>query len=199
MIGFLMMHFRYNTMNSWNGSTSYANNMKVHRVIPRELQDRVFELMDIHGFYDKINWLIEDWDENQSFRYQANFNGKSGGYLVIYNGYIENKTIFSFDNPINGQDYADGYGWMDIEEAKILGFYKKKIKRVGCYPGKSIDQDEDFSEWDMDSIKERVRLVQSFDRLCDDIVNLTIDMAKNASIEEEKYTEKITRKRIVYG
>ena len=29
---FLQKHFRYNTMNSWNRSTSYANNIKLHNV-----------------------------------------------------------------------------------------------------------------------------------------------------------------------
>lgn len=28
MIAFLKNHFRYDTMNSWNRSTSYANNVK---------------------------------------------------------------------------------------------------------------------------------------------------------------------------
>ena len=32
MIAFLKNHFRYNTMNSWNRSTSYANNIKLHNV-----------------------------------------------------------------------------------------------------------------------------------------------------------------------
>jgi len=29
---FLRKHFRYNTMNSWNRSTSYANCIKLHNV-----------------------------------------------------------------------------------------------------------------------------------------------------------------------
>ena len=32
MISFLKKHFRYNTMNSWNRSTSYANNIKLHQI-----------------------------------------------------------------------------------------------------------------------------------------------------------------------
>ena len=30
MVDFLKKHFRYDTMNSWNRSTSYANNIKLH-------------------------------------------------------------------------------------------------------------------------------------------------------------------------
>ena len=32
MIAFLKKHFRYYTMNSWNKSTSYAKNIKLHNV-----------------------------------------------------------------------------------------------------------------------------------------------------------------------
>ncbi len=33
-----------------------------------------------------------------------------------------------------------------------------------------LDQSEDFGEWSTDSLRERVRLVQEFDKLCDEIV-----------------------------
>ena len=36
---FLKKHFRYNTMNSWNRSTSYANNIKLHNVDKPETID----------------------------------------------------------------------------------------------------------------------------------------------------------------
>ena len=32
MVAYLKKHFRYNTMNSWNRSTSYANCIKLHHV-----------------------------------------------------------------------------------------------------------------------------------------------------------------------
>lgn len=58
MIDFLSNHFRYHTMNSWNNSTSYANKVKVYSVIPRELQNKVFELMECDGFYDDLNSIL---------------------------------------------------------------------------------------------------------------------------------------------
>ena len=47
---------------------------------------------------------------------------------------------------------------------------EKPQPQVFSQPGKSIDQDEDFVEWDIDSLRERVKLVQEFDRLCDQVV-----------------------------
>ena len=32
MIAFLKNHFRYHTMNSWNRSTSYTNNIKLYNI-----------------------------------------------------------------------------------------------------------------------------------------------------------------------
>ncbi len=42
---FLTRHFRYNTMNSWNRSTSYANNVKVQNLdIPDRLRDLAYDI-----------------------------------------------------------------------------------------------------------------------------------------------------------
>lgn len=193
MIEFLTNHYRYNTMNSWNRSTSYAHNVKVRNVIPSELQDKVYELMDCEGFYDDLNWILEDFAMEHGHRWKVGFNGSSGGYLVMYEGHVEHKIIFDFKDG-NDRDYADGYGWMSMAEAKKRGLYKKEIKKIGTYPGRSIDMGEDFSDWDVESLKERVKLVQSFDRMCDAVVNQTISMAKNNSVKEEEYTVVKTRK-----
>lgn len=81
-----MKRIRYYTMNSWNLSKSMAYNLKVYNVIPKEYQDRVYELMVIDGFYDDINMLISDFDNTFNHEWQAGFNGRSGGYLVLYKG-----------------------------------------------------------------------------------------------------------------
>ena len=194
MTDFLLNHYRYDTMNSWNASTSYANKVKVYNVIPSELQNKVFELMETEELYLSLNDLIDNWNFENNYSYQAGFNGRSGGYIVMYEGGIEYKTIFKFDNPRNDRDYADGYGWLSIEEAKEKGLYKKQIKKIHSYPGRSIDQNEDFEEWSIEDLKNRVKLVQSFDKLCDDIVNETIFMAENCKVVDEEYTITKTRK-----
>lgn len=196
MIDFLVNHFRYSTMNSWNRSTSWANNLKVHRVIPSKLQDKVFEMMDCERFYDDINWLISEYDEENNHYIQAGFNGRSSGYLVMYEGSVEWKTIFTFEKTQGNRDYADGYGWMNIEEAKKKGLYQKKVKKVGTYAGRSVDDynEEDYKEMSMSSLREIVQKVQRFDKLCDDIVATTIYMAENSDVEEEEYTVTKTRK-----
>ena len=207
MIDFLCDHERYSTMNSWNQSTSWANNVKVYNVIPDELQDKVFEMMESEDFYDDINNVIAEYNRKNDYQIQAGFNGRSGGYLVMYEGYAETKTIFTFTDEkslksYNGREYADGFGWRDIEEAKAQGLYNKKIRKIGVWPGRSVDnydcEDyEDKDQFSMSSLKEIVQKVQRFDQLCDDVVRATIELAENCEVEEEEYTVVKKRKVIV--
>ena len=102
-----MKRITYNTMNSWNNSTAPAYNMKVYNIIPKDLQDKVFELMESEDFYDVINDLIHEFDIENDYNFQAGFNGRSGGYLVLYKGGIDRKTYkeedFKANNGYNGR------------------------------------------------------------------------------------------------
>lgn len=47
MIDFLTNHFRYDTMNSWNCSTSYAANVKIYNLgLSRAELDKLYELIE---------------------------------------------------------------------------------------------------------------------------------------------------------
>lgn len=80
-------HFRYWTMSSWNCLESYAHNVKLHKLgLTSEQLDRAFELLDedvdTSAFWDGVHELITDFYEETG--YMAGFNGRSGGYLVLY-------------------------------------------------------------------------------------------------------------------
>ena len=163
MVDFLENHFRYDTMNNWNCSTSYANNVKFWRLnISKELEDKFWQLQDME--YDEF-YMYDIPDMISNFRdeygYDVGFNGRSSGYLVMYE--IEYK----------------GNGKYDV------------------YPGKSIDMYADFNdkeEWPLYKLKERVELVQAFDKLCDDIRDALIEYLKTHEFIDEEYTEVKTRK-----
>lgn len=87
---------RYWTMNSWNRASSLAYNLKIYNVIDNELQDKVYELMNFDEFWAEINELIWCFDTYNNYEWQAGFNGRSGGYLVLYKGGIlENGHTFT--------------------------------------------------------------------------------------------------------
>ena len=173
---------RYNTMNSWNLSTAPAYNLKIHNVIDNDLQDKVYEMMDIRDFYDGINDLIYDFNVDNDFEYQAGFNGRSGGYLVLYNGGKKTdyytKKDFDEKNSYDGRVYiGDGWGWKDYEEAKKLNLVDTElITSVYTQPGQGIKEGEAPG-----------KVLRSFRKLAVNIVKHTEYLAKNCSIVNEEY------------
>jgi len=103
---------RYHTMNSWNLSKAPAYNLKVWDVIPNDLTDKVFDMMECEDFYDDINIMIHNFGEKHDFEWQAGFNGRSGGYLVLYKGGVKNKQIVCYP----GKDIEDDEVPDDIME-----------------------------------------------------------------------------------
>jgi len=134
MIDFLVNHFRYDTMNSWNQSTSYAHNIKLIRLpLPNDIDETAWAMLDCEEWQNHMSDLMHDFDEAHDYKWQAGGNGRSGGYMVLYQGGIKNNKPF-------------------------------------VQPGKSLDQNEDFHDWDMDELKNRVDIVHDFDMLVADIV-----------------------------
>lgn len=95
MIAFLTNHFRYNTMNLWNQSTSYANNVKIPNLnLPSELIDKAYDFLcvddDYSSFQISMHELINDFRKETG--YDIGFNGRSAGYLVLYYAEYDRNT-----------------------------------------------------------------------------------------------------------
>ena len=186
---FLENHFRYNTMNSWNRSTSYANNVKVYNLgLSREQEDKLYSIMEVREFYDLINDDLMLFALEHDYRWQVGFNGRSGGYLVLYRGFAKPSEYKSFCKKCGQKNYQS------VEEngckcgrcgAEARVNYTKAPDEVGVYPGQSVDMDEDFNEWDIYSLRDRVRLIQEFDRLCDRVLARIVEMLEMYDVLEE--------------
>ena len=84
MVAFLAGHFRYDTMRSWNRASSYAHCIKLHRLsLTSKQSDNAFDMLDT-DFWDEIREPIDDFTVSQDSRYTIGINGRSGGYLVLY-------------------------------------------------------------------------------------------------------------------
>ena len=60
MTDFLKRHYRYNTANSWNRSSSYANNIKLYNLgLPKETEDKLWDMLDCQEIYDRFSELIK--------------------------------------------------------------------------------------------------------------------------------------------
>lgn len=198
MTEFLRNHFRYYTMNSWNISTSYANNLKIHRLgLTGEQGMKLLDIMECEGAYDNINDMIWEFGSRHDWEWQAGFNGRSGGYLVLYRGGWR---------PSGHKSYCTACGQGNFTTVEETGCrcgrcgrdaridFAVPPKDIYTMPGQAVDMDEDFGEWDIGNLRERVRLVEEFDLLCDGIVAEAAWMADNMEVEEEEIMVSETRR-----
>lgn len=173
MIAFLRNHFRYYTANSWNRSMSYARNVKIYNLdLTPEQESKAFEFIETLSALEEISLIMRDFDEKHDHEWQAGFNGRSGGYIVLYRGFKEldthTKTVCNHCGIRTG--YAEE---MRCKVSGCSGTLKKisrPVYRIGVYPGKGVDMNEDFKEWSDDVLKARYDLVKEFDQIVDDCI-----------------------------
>jgi len=193
MTEYLTGHFCYNTMDSWNRATSYAHNMKIHRLgLDSGTQNKLYDLIQCQGFYESINDLIRNFGEEHGWMWQARFNGRNGGYLVLYQG-VRAPSGYKSYCPYCGQlNYTSV-----SENGGKCGHDRKDFATphmvVTTFPGRSTDEYENFEDWEMYQLRERVELVQSFGHLADAIVSEAVYLANEYNAVEEEYTEVKTR------
>lgn len=188
MTSFLKGHFRYNTMNSWNRSTSYACNMKIYGLgLDRDLTDRLYDLIYVPELYDRLESLIQKFNARHGYLWQAGWNGRSGGYLVLYQGGIQTSQYRSFCTACGQKNYTSiaetgTRCGVCYEEARVD--YKTPPKQIITYPCRGTDMDEDFEDWSLYELRQRTELVQEFDRLADAIVTKSLRIAHQHSVVE---------------
>ena len=62
MIAFLQNHFRYHLMNSWNQTTSYANNIKIQNLcIPENIKSAFYDMLSIDDIYDMAAPVLSEF------------------------------------------------------------------------------------------------------------------------------------------
>jgi hypothetical protein len=197
MTEFLAGHFRYPTMNSWNRATSYACNLKVHRLgFESDVVDKLFNLIQTEEFHDEMNELKHEFGATHRFNWQAGMNGRSGGYLVLYQGAREPSGYKSYCTHCGQKNYksiTEGGNICGVCRNPSRVDFRQTHMRIVSYPGRGTDDCEDFTDWSLYELKNRVELVQSFDKLADAMVNMALWMAKNCDVREETYYTPQTR------
>lgn len=154
MFNFLKDHFTYSTLNSWNGLESIANNVKVYNL---GLEGDAWTALSFleQDNYETVNDMIYDWERDHK-GYSVGFNGRSGGYLVLYNDGNARNILPDF---ITDNDNYDEY--------------KEWCKD---YQG-GIKANRSDLVW-------YVRLVQAFDKLCDELREYVNELSKRNFAED---------------
>lgn len=195
MIQYLTKHFRYWTMNSWNQSTSYAQNVKVYNLgLSQELEEKLYKMLGVKKYWNMVRSYLIDFAHEHNFLWQADFNGKSNGYLVLYSGNSRRSEYKSRCLQCGQMNYKTVEESGNCRCGKCGGErvnFESPPVQLGIYPGRSIDSDENFKDWEFDELVERVKLVQSFDRLCDRILDSTVDFLNRYDLVERYVTKQV--------
>lgn len=201
MTQYLINHFRYDTMNSWNQATSYACNLKIYNLgLEREITDKLYDLIGVDEFYEPLRDLMQDFGAAHGYEWQAGMNGRSGGYLVLYQGELK---------PSGYKSYCPRCGQKNYQEAtasnNTCGVCRQPTRmnfphthmQVVTYPGRGTDDGEDYEDWSMYELRERVKLVQELERLADRMVDKAIHLVRHYDVAEEEFFVSQTRKVLV--
>lgn len=162
MFEFLKNHFEYYTMNSWNHCLSIANNVKIYNL---GLSGDCWTALNLleNGEYDIINDMIAEWKHEYPM-FEVFFNGRSGGYLVL-----GNKTS-------NGHVLPS-----EIAESEDYDEYKRYCREF--YGSVKANRSD---------LVFYTKLVQDFDKLCDNIRDYCDELSKLSFeiVEMEKSVER---------
>lgn len=150
MFNFLKNHFEYWTMNSWNRLESIANNVKLYNLNLSGDWSVALSLLEA-GEYDTIAMMIMDW-ERENPGYEVQFNGRCGGYLVL--------TDRGRNTHVLPDDLLDNDTYEDYKQYchDYIGNVKTNRQTLVYY----------------------TKLVQSFDRLCDNLRAYCDDLSKQS-------------------
>lgn len=108
---------RYWAMNSWNGSKSLAYNMKIYNIFPMKYRHAIYALLNEPDAYFTVDSIISTFNYKHNYRWQAGFNGHSGGYLVLYSGGIR-----------DGVPYCQP--GLDIKDNEVPAEVKKDFRKL---------------------------------------------------------------------
>ena len=176
MVRFLNDHFRYDTMRSWNASSSYAHSIKLHKLglTPEQLM-KAYDVIQT-DIWDELDILIQNFVSDMDGAYTIGINGRSGGYLVLLSCQWTSTGYKSYCRTCSRRNYqscghTDGDNACGVCRAtgdKGRVNYATPPRQLSV-SNAGIDEERDFENWSMEQLRARVRVVEAFDSACDDI------------------------------
>lgn len=175
MWNFLKNHYTYYTMNSCNRQESFAHNVKLYNlnlegdwtVAMRYLFDNTDSGLLQLAIEDEIREF-----EARNDCYSVYFNGRSGGYLVLYDVALRGTVIPKC-----------------VSEFETYEEFKEEVKAGWYYWNVS-----DFNR----ELRDTVAIVREFDKLCDRLRDIVNDFSLR-SFDRDKLEASLMRFESEYG
>lgn len=103
MIAYLSTHYRYDTMRSWNRGSSYARCVKLSQLTfpDKVTEDMAYELVLSDTATDwwvesGVSYRLQEFATGYDYVWQIGRNGRSSGYLILYQGTIKPSQYRSY-------------------------------------------------------------------------------------------------------
>ena len=171
---YIKNHFTYWTMNSWNGKTTIANNIKIYNLpLTKEQRDRAYEIIGDENLCNELwdlylNTYIYDFKRLHNDCYEMYINGRSDGYIVV--------------NGLRGCLVMSEY----INDADT---YKQLVADIKHYYGCTYAEAQREAR---QQIEESFALIVDFDDTCDKMLDEFIYVIDNVNTETKTYTKECT-------
>lgn len=189
MIAFLANHQRYDTMSSWNRGTSFSRNIKLHRIqFPdSNIRNRAWDLLDVEEAFEEFDDTIAEFSARHDYLYQIHCNGRSGGYLVLYNGGRKDTGYKSYCPACGQRNYRVAEEGTDV--CGVCKHPRRNYTHPVMTPYTTCETigepSGDYDDWDTCSLKSLVDLVWDFDRTVEAAIRRFIDFAIHNEAAEE--------------
>jgi hypothetical protein len=163
----------------------------------KETENTAFDLMSSDTDWWRasgIHDIIRQFEERYNYSWQIGSNGRSGGYLVLYQGGIKPAK-----DTYKRYCTSCGQGNWKIEttvcgrcgEATMIDY---PFVSTYCKPGLGTDMDDDFEDWDFDSLRDRVGLLWDFNTTINTAIEVFIAYCQvHRVVEEEVMVPKTVR------
>ncbi len=190
MAEFLVKHYRYDTMGSWNCATSYANCVKLNRIgINGSQLVKAFDIIATDGYWDEIRYPIRDFEQETNKAYTIGSNGRSGGYLVLYSAEVYDPGYKSTCSKCGQLNFQLAHS--EHDKCGVCKSPRSNLKAPLQWmrtKSSGIDQDmemEDFMDMSLGELKNKVEIVRLFDKTCDDVREVFLEIINDFMIVEE--------------
>ncbi len=177
MFNFLKNHFEYWTANSWNRLDTIANNVKLYNLDLSGDWAVAYDLLAA-GEYETINCIAQEWACEHP-GYEVNFNGRSGGYLVLCNK--GNNYHILPDEIVEVEDYDEykeycryHYGSVRANRADLV-YYTKLVQDFDKLCDQLRDFCDELSRQTFEIIEMQKAVDQFNDEYAEDLEYLEFD------------------------
>ena len=190
MKAYLDGHFRYDTMNSWNRATSYAVCVKLNRLnMTHDELMKCYELYQVDDCDEAsgVNIVLEEFAVRHDWRWQIGFNGRSGGYCVLYKGGLKDSGYKSFCTAC-GQQNATSVKDTGTRCGRCCGETRRDFAKlphtVPYTSGESVGSGG-TDDMTSDEVRELFKVVWDFDRTVELAVGCFVAHAQDVDVVEE--------------